>query len=48
MTQESQERLEVSKDVVEQLNAMTHNSAAPVGYNQEPRTPGPPPTNPPR
>jgi hypothetical protein len=47
MNQESQERLEVSKVVVDQLNSLVRNSAEPVGYGQAPRAPTPPP-NPPR
>ncbi len=44
MNQETRGKLEVSKDVVEQLNAMARNSAAPVGYGQAPRAPGPTPS----
>jgi hypothetical protein len=44
MNQETQGKLAVSRDVVEQLNAMARNSAAPANYAQDPRSPGPPPT----
>lgn len=44
MNQENQGKLEVSRNVVEQLNAMARNSAAPGGYSQAPRTPGPTPS----
>ena len=43
MSYESQEKLEVSRAVVEQLNAMASNSAASVGSGQAPRSPGPGP-----
>lgn len=44
MNQEAQEKLEVSKDIVEQLSTMVRSSAAHGGYNQAPRTPGPSPS----
>ena len=44
MNQQNKAKLEVSKNVVEQLNAMASRSAAPAAYGQAPRTPGPPPT----
>jgi hypothetical protein len=50
MNQEPQDKLEVSRDVVEQLNDMVRNSAASSAYGQAPgmTPPGPSPTNPPR
>lgn len=47
MNQESQGKLEVSRDVIGQLNDLVRNCAEPVGYGQAPRGPTPPP-NPPR
>lgn len=47
MNQLSKEKLEVSRDIVDQLNGMVRNGAEPVGYGQAPRAPTPPP-NPPR
>lgn len=47
MNQGSQEKLEVSRDVVNQLNDLVRNSAESVGNGQAPRSPAPPP-NPPR
>ena len=44
MNQETKGKLEVSRDVVEQLNAMVRDSAGPAGYSQAPRTPGPSPS----
>jgi hypothetical protein len=46
MNQDSQEKLEVSMDVVDQLNAMVRKGDAPNGYGQAPRSPGPAPSNP--
>jgi hypothetical protein len=43
MNQDSKEKLEVSRDVVEQLNAMVRNCATSVGNGQGPSSPGPPP-----
>lgn len=45
MNQESQEKLAVSKSVVDQLNAMVQNNAETLTFGQSPdTTPGPPPT----
>jgi len=44
MKQETKGKLEVSREVVEQLNAMVRNSAAPVSSGQAPRSPGPTPS----
>ncbi|MEO8673876.1 MAG: hypothetical protein ABI411_21410 [Tahibacter sp.] len=46
MNQKAQEKLEVSRDVVEQLNTMVRSSAGRGGPDQGPDTspPGPPPT----
>jgi len=44
MNQETKGKLEVSRDVVEQLNGMVRNSSGPAGYNHAPRTPGPGPS----
>jgi hypothetical protein len=48
MNPKSQEKLEVSENVVEQLNAMARNCASPISYGQGPDTapPGPAPSNP--
>ncbi len=49
MNTESQGKLEVSSDVVEQLNSMVRDSAAPGAYRVGPAgTPGPNPTRPPK
>jgi hypothetical protein len=46
MNQEPQEKLEVSSDVVKQLNGMVRDCAASTGYGQGPDTsPGPSPSN---
>lgn len=44
MNHETKGNLEVSRDVVAQLNAMVRNSSAAAGSNQAPRTPGPTPS----
>ncbi len=46
MNQEPQDKLEVSRDVVEQLNAMVRNCAQSAAYGDGPdmSPPGPPPT----
>ena len=44
MNKEPNDTLEVSKDVVEQLNGMVRNGAASVGSGQAPRSPGPAPS----
>lgn len=44
MNQDAQEKLEISRDVVEQLNGMVRSSAAAGAYGQGPDTsPGPGP-----
>lgn len=49
MNQESQDKLEVSTDIVEQLNDMVRNAVAASAYGHGPdMTPGPSPSNPPR
>ncbi len=44
MSYESQEKLEVSRSVVDQLNAMVNKSEASVSSGQAPRSPGPTPS----
>ena len=50
MNQEPQDKLEVSTDLVEQLNDMLRTSAAAGAYGQaaDMTPPGPSPTSPPR
>jgi hypothetical protein len=44
MIQETKGKLEVSKDVVEQLKSMVRNSGGPAASDLAPRIPGPSPS----